>query len=74
MGRSLLETLLGSSSLALQTDRRRQADRRGAWRGGRRSLDFSGLSPVGPVPAGLARASRYTWVYDHDTLREQYVN
>jgi hypothetical protein len=74
MGRSLLEMLSQISSLALQSDRRSQAERRSDWRGGRRRVDFAGLSHTFPVPIASGRTARLTWVHDQDTLKEQYVN
>ena len=64
-----------SDQLTLQYDRRRQQDRRAAWRGGRRMSDgqdlFAALPGRRPGTQGVAQS---TWVYDHDTLREHSVN
>jgi hypothetical protein len=73
MRKSLLETLSQSSSSALRLERRHlQYERRSGWRGGRRDSDFADQTPA-PAP-GLKGTARFTWVHDHDTLEEQYVN
>jgi hypothetical protein len=73
MRKSLLETLSQSSSSALRLERRhRQDERRSGWRGGRRDSDFADLMPA-PSPV-MKGTTRFTWVHDHDTLEEQYVN
>jgi hypothetical protein len=74
MSKSFLALLSLSFSLEPQSDRRQETDRRSGWRGGRRASDFGDLAYPAAVQPVVAGVSRDTWIHDHDTLQQHYVN
>ena len=75
MSKSLLDEMALSLGISPIPDRRQQGERRSEWRGERRSQDFEALVEVRPaLRPDLERASRYTWVHDHDVLEMRFVN
>jgi hypothetical protein len=74
MSRSFLAMLSLSFSLEPQPDRRQETDRRSGWRGGRRASDFGDLAYPVAVQSVMEGVSRDTWIHDHDTLEQRYVN
>ena len=75
MPKSLLDVVALSLGVSPITDRRQQGERRSEWRGGRRSQDPEELVELSAaLRSALERASRHTWVHDHDVLEMRSVN